>query len=267
MSNEGGRAEGSRAATGGTAGAAAAQAAFTPILIEPAYRKVAAAIAARILDRRLLEGERLPSETELARQFGVHRSTVREALRELESNGLVMRRPGSKRMSVSRPQHEIVAEGVSRALALHNVTFMEVWEALTILEPPIAEAAARARSAEDLGAIVLVSRHFADDNAHTGNAVRHAAEFFRLVGKATHNQVLGLAQEPLLQLLEPSLRIMIDKVPQARARIAVAQRRICEALQARDAETARSWMAKHIRDFRKGYEIAKIDLALHVAHS
>ena len=82
----------------------------------------------------------------------------------------------------------------------------------------------------------------------------------------THNQVLGLAQEPLLQLLEPSLRVMIDKVPQARARIAVAQRRICEALQTRDAETARSWMAKHIRDFRKGYEIAKIDLTLHVAH-
>ena len=238
---------------------------FTPILMEPAYRKVAAAIAERILDRRLREGERLPSETELARQFGVNRSTVREALRELESNGLVMRRPGSKRMSVSRPQHEIVAEGVSRALAMHNVTFMEVWEALTILEPPIAETAARARSAQDLAAIVVASQRFVADNTHTEDAVQRAAEFFRLVGKATHNQVLGLAQEPLLQLLGPSLRVMIDKVPQARARIAVAQRRICEALQARDAETARSWMAKHIRDFRKGYEIAKIDLTLHVA--
>ncbi len=85
------------------------------------------------------------------------------------------------------------------------------------------------------------------------------------MGRATHNQVLGLAQEPLLQLLEPSLRVMIDKVPQARARIAVAQRRICEALQARDADDARSWMAKHIRDFRKGYEIAKIDLKVRIA--
>jgi GntR family transcriptional regulator, transcriptional repressor for pyruvate dehydrogenase complex len=247
--------------------AAAQTSAFTPILMEPAYRKVAAAIGERILDRRLREGERLPSETELARQFGVNRSTVREALRELESNGLVMRRPGSKRMSVSRPQHEVIAEGVSRALAMHNVTFMEVWEALTIIEPPIAEAAARARSGEDLAAIVLESQCFGSDNASTGHAVQHAAEFFRLVGKATHNQVLGLAQEPLLQLLEPSLRIMIDKVPQARTRIAVAQRRICEALQVRDTETARSWMAKHIRDFRKGYEIAKIDLTLHVAAS
>ena len=238
---------------------------FAKVLIEPAYRKVAAAIGTRILGRTLQDGERLPSENELARQFGVNRSTVREALRELESSGLVMRRPGSKRMSISRPQHEIVAEGVSRALAMHNVTFMEVWEALTILEPPIAETAARARSAQDLAAIVVASQRFVADNTHTEDAVQRAAEFFRLVGKATHNQVLGLAQEPLLQLLGPSLRVMIDKVPQARARIAVAQRRICEALQARDAETARSWMAKHIRDFRKGYEIAKIDLTLHVA--
>jgi DNA-binding FadR family transcriptional regulator len=238
---------------------------FDPILIEPAYRKVAAAIGERILDRRLREGDRLPSETELARQFGVNRSTVREALRELESNGLVMRRPGSKRMSVSRPQHDAIAEGVSRALAMHDVTFLEVWQALTILEPPIAEAAARARSEADLAAIAAVSRRFMSDSAATEHAVQHAAEFFRLVGKATHNQVLGLAQEPLLHLLEPSLRVMIDKVPQARARIAVAQRRICEALQERDADTARSWMAKHIRDFRKGYEIARIDMRLHVA--
>jgi DNA-binding GntR family transcriptional regulator len=55
---------------------------------------------------------------------------------------------------------------------------------------------------------------------------------------------------------------MIDKVPQARSRIAIAHRRLLEALQARDADGAQSWMARHIRDFRKGYEIAGIDLEL-----
>ncbi|MBV8854374.1 MAG: winged helix-turn-helix transcriptional regulator [Sinobacteraceae bacterium] len=69
---------------------------FEQIRMEPAYRKVAAAIEQRILDRSLREGERLPPELELARQFGVNRSTVREALRELESNGLVMRKSGSR---------------------------------------------------------------------------------------------------------------------------------------------------------------------------
>ncbi|HET9331585.1 MAG TPA: winged helix-turn-helix domain-containing protein, partial [Steroidobacteraceae bacterium] len=121
---------------------------FAKVLIEPAYRKVAAAIGARILGRTLQDGERLPSETELARQFGVNRSTVREALRELESRGLVQRRPGSKLMSVSRPHQQSVAAGVSHALLLNDVTVRDVWEALTILEPPLAAAAARSRTAD-----------------------------------------------------------------------------------------------------------------------
>ena len=237
---------------------------FEQIQMEPAYRKVAAAISERIVSRSLREGDRLPPETELARQFGVNRSTVREALRELESGGLVKRRPGSKLMSVSRPQHGAVAEGVSRALVMHDVTFLEVWSALTILEPPIAEAAARARTTEDVAATAAEAQRFVTLNADTGLAVHHAAEFFRCVGRATHNQVLMLAQEPLLQLLEPSLQVMIDKVPQARARITTAQKRMVEALEARDTEGARTWMAKHIRDFRKGYEIAEIDLELRI---
>ena len=237
---------------------------FAQIQIEPAYRKVAAAIGERILGRRLLEGERLPSETELARQFGVNRSTVREALRELESRGLVQRRAGSKLMSVSRPQQASVAAGISHALLLHDVTVHDVWEALTILEPPIAIAAARARTAEDLGALSRAAAALSSEGADTGTAVQRTAEVLRCIGRATHNPVLGLAQEPLLQLLEPSLSVMIDKVPQARTRIATAHRRLVEALEARDEPEAHRWMARHIRDFRKGYELAGIELELRV---
>ncbi len=233
---------------------------FEQILIEPAYRKVATAIGGRILDRSLQDGDRLPPETELARQFGVNRSTVREALRELESNGLVRRRPGSKLMTVSRPPQNAAAGAVTRALVLHDVTALEVWEALTLIEPPIAEVAARARTVADLEEISSICRHDGAEEADTDGAVQQSAEFFRAVGRATHNQVLGMAQEPLLQLLEPSLQLMIDKVPQARSRILTAQRRICEALKARDAQDARAWMSRHVRDFRKGYELAGIDL-------
>ncbi len=117
---------------------------FERIRPETASRKVAEALMERILDRSLNDGDRLPSETELARQFGVNRSTVREAVRELQSNGLLGRRPGSKLLVVTRPGADHVAEGVSRALMLHDVTYQNVWEALTILEPPIAEAASKA---------------------------------------------------------------------------------------------------------------------------
>jgi GntR family transcriptional regulator, transcriptional repressor for pyruvate dehydrogenase complex len=235
---------------------------FAPLLLEPAYRKVAAAIGARILSRELREGERLPPEAGLARQFGVNRSTVREALRELESRGLVRRRPGSKLMSVSRPPQQAVAQGVSHALLLHDVTVRDVWEALTILEPPLAQAAARVRSAADLEDFMTATQAFSTPQADTEQAVRCAAEVFRSIGRAAHNPVLALAQEPLLQLLEPSLRVMIDKVPQARSRITTAHRHLAEALATRDADSAHGWMARHIRDFRRGYEVAGIDLGL-----
>jgi DNA-binding FadR family transcriptional regulator len=234
---------------------------FEQIRAEPAYRKVAAALMERILDRTLRDGDRLPSETELARQFGVNRSTVREAVRELQGNGLLGRRRGSKLLVVTRPEANHVAEGVGRALVLHDVTYQNVWEALTILEPPIAEAAARRRTEADLTLITAAAASFVADNEDTTRAALHAADFFRAVGAATHNRILMMGHEPLLQLLEPSLRGMMDKVPQARSRIVAAERRLVEAIRARDLEAARTWMARHIRDFSKGYEIAGIDLA------
>jgi DNA-binding FadR family transcriptional regulator len=225
---------------------------FDPIKLEPAYRKVATALLDRITGRTINAGDRLPPEMELARQFGVHRGTVREALRELESNGVLKRERGSKLMMVTRPARGTIAAGVSRALALHDVTYHDIWEALTALEPPIAAAAARNRTPKDL-------KHL-DALLATDATVKQAAAFFHAVGEATHNGVFMLAHEPLVELLIPSLGAMIDKVPQASARIATAQKRIATAIRERDGAQAGEWMAKHIRDFRRGFELANIGL-------
>lgn len=230
---------------------------FEPIRVEPAYRKVAAALLERITDRTINAGERLPPEVELARQFGVHRGTVREALRELETNGVLKRERGSKLMMVTRPTRHAVAANVSRALSLHDVSYHDIWEALTALEPPIATAAARERTTRDLARLAEVA---ADDVS-----VTQTADFFRAIGEATHNGVFMLAHEPLLALLVPALGAMMDKVPQATTRIATAQKRILAAIEARDGAQAADWMAKHIRDFRRGFELARIGLDQPVA--
>jgi DNA-binding FadR family transcriptional regulator len=233
---------------------------FEQIRIEPAYRKVAAALMERITDRSLVPGDRLPAELELARQFGVHRSTIREAMRELESSGLIGRERGSKLMVVTRPKHDVVASGVRRALALHDVSYFHVWEALTFLEPPLAEVAAKRRTEENMQRLQEAAQRFKDDNSDASKAVAHVAAFFRALGEATHNPALALAQEPLIQLLAPSLRAMIDRVAQSRSRIITAQSRLYEAVKAKDVESAGTWMARHIRDFKKGYDVAGINL-------
>lgn len=248
-----------RDSTGVRRQSARRKAQFEPIRVEPAYRKVAAALLERITDRSILAGERLPPEMELARQFGVHRGTVREALRELESNGVLKRERGSKLMMVTRPARGTVAAGVSRALALHDVSYHDVWEAMTALEPPIAAAAARNRTDDNLAELESIVARL-DEELTTQAAVEQCADFFRGVGEATHNGVFMLAHEPLVQLLVPSLGAMIGKVPQARTRIATAQRRLLQEIRARNDSTAAEWMAKHIRDFRRGFELAGIAL-------
>jgi DNA-binding FadR family transcriptional regulator len=232
---------------------------FEPIPVEPTYRKVASALVEHIVAGRLQAGDHLPPELELARQFGVNRSTVREALRELDSAGLLGRRRGSKRMMVIRPGTGHVGAGVRRALVLHDVTFLDVWEALMILEPALAATAATRRSAADCKLLAQAAQSVCETEASPQTVV-HVAEFFRALGEASRNPALVLAQEPLIQLLEPSLAAMIDKVTQARARIIDAQRRLTLAVEARDSEGAQTWMAKHIRDFKRGYELAGINL-------
>lgn len=235
-------------------------AAFAPLQFEPAYRRVAEAIAARIRDRSLPAGEALPPELELSALLGVTRSTLREALRELESQGLVARRRGSKRMVVTRPDAAAVAARVSDALALHDVTVAQVCDALLLLEPPLAERAARAARAPQLRAIESATAAF-KASRDTPAALRAVSAFFEAVDAATGNPALQMAQRPLIPLLQGSLRLVIDRVPQARARIALAQRRLCAAIAARDGAAAADWMGKHVRDLRRGFEVAGIDLA------
>ena len=227
---------------------------FAPLDDHPAYRQIANVIEQRLVARSLRAGHPLPSEMDLARQFGVNRSTIREAIRELETHGLLGRARGEKRLRVTRPEPRCVSSGVSRALALHDATFLELWEAMMAIEPVAAQYAAIRRSAAQLQDLARAGRHFKRE-AHTSAAVAAVVEFFTAVAAASGNQVLALSQAPLNLLLAPTLTRMIDRVPQARTRICVAQGKIIEAIKFKRSEQARNWMEKHIRDFRRGHEL------------
>lgn len=228
---------------------------FTPLDDQPAYRQIANVIEKRIVARSLRAGDPLPSEMDLARQFGVNRSTIREAIRELETHGLLGRVRGEKRLRVTHPEPLRVSSGVSRALALHDVTFQELWEAMMAIEPVAAQYAAARRTAAQLQALMRAAERFKREVADTTAAVSAVVEFFTAVAEASGNQVLALSQAPVNVLLAPALTRMIDRVPQARARIQEAQDRIADAIKLRRSEQARTWMEKHIRDFKRGHEL------------
>jgi len=232
---------------------------FEPLVPQPAYGRVATAIERKILDRSLKPGDLLPTETDLAEQFGVNRSTVREALRQLESAGLVGRDSGAKRLRVTRPGQDETASRVSRALELDDVTFIELWEAMLAVAPRTAALAATRGAGETVPALEadIAAVEAARGSEATVTAV---VRFFGTLAAASGNRVLMLAMQPVMRLLAPSLRRMIDRVPQGRSRILVAQRCIIEALRKGDAVEAESWMTRHVEDFRRGYELVGIAL-------
>jgi DNA-binding FadR family transcriptional regulator len=129
------------------------------------------------------------------------------------------------------------------------------------LEPAAAEHAAARRTAPQLNALARAHARFERDSPDTPTAVGAVVAFFSAVAAASANRVLALSQAPLNALLAPTLTQMIDRVPQARTRIDDAQGRIITAIEQRRCADARSWMEKHIRDFKRGYELAGIPLA------
>jgi DNA-binding FadR family transcriptional regulator len=136
------------------------------------------------------------------------------------------------------------------------VTFLELWEAMRAIEPAAAQYAAVRRSEAQLREMARTGARFKRDATDTAVGVCAVVDFFTAVAAASGNQVLALSQAPLNLLLAPTLTGLIDRVPQARKRIAEAQGRITNAIKLRRSELARTWMEKHIRDFKRGYELA-----------
>lgn len=226
---------------------------FATLDTAPGYRRVANAIEAEIISGRLKSGDLLPIETDLAGQFGVHRSTVREGLRALENAGLVVR-AGAKRLRVAVPAPDHLARDNARALGLSGASFDQLWEIQMQLEPFSARLAAT-RIPQDLARrlatnVAELAEHLDDD----AWVIRNDIAFHRLVAEAAQNPVLKLSLAPASVLLFSATVPLYQTVPQARHRLLEAHRAILEAILSRDAETAAMWMTRHIRDFRRGYE-------------
>jgi len=231
---------------------------FQPLRREPAYKAVCGVMEQHILSGRLKPGTALPTELEIAAQFGVNRSTVREAIRQLEQEGLVERR-GGKKLFVALPGLFDLAPRAARSLTLHQVTFQELWETAVVVEPEAARLAALRGDDDDftqISANVAACRGTLDLPGDTFAVRRHSAldvEFHALVARASGNRSLMLAREPFSLLYRPALTLLQTALPQSAARNVHAHEVILTALRKREAGRAQEWMRKHLVDFRNGF--------------
>ena len=226
--------------------------------LTPAYRVVSEDLRKRILQGEVQAGQAIPTEADLALRYGVHRSTLREGLRQLEQDGLLQRQ--GKRLVVAVPEHQDLARTAERALRMHQVSYRDVWEVASTLEPMCAQLAAERIDEEELSALALNLVKTEEAVARNESPVSETIEFQSLVAQATHNQALLLARAPVSLLMRSGYAAIAPALPQSGARLLQAHRHVFEALKAHDAPAAVAWTQKHLMDYRRGFEFAGLDL-------
>ena len=235
---------------------------FERVKVMPAYKAVSGVIEQRIVRGDLKPGVQLPTEQDLAQQFGVNRSTVREAIRQLEQQGLVERR-GSKRLHVTMPGVYDAAPRAARSMLRHQVTFEELWQVALVLEPQAARLAASAAGLADLAELNDTVDRLTAHCKTEGSILSHAEldiAFHALVARISGNRALMLAREPMNLLYRPSLIRLQQVLPQMERRNLDAHKRIVKAIAAGDADLAHEWTRKHMIDFQRGYAVAGIPM-------
>lgn len=231
---------------------------FDRVETQPAYQLVASMIEKRIMEGTFKPGQQLPSELDLAKQLGVNRSTVREAIRVLEQNGLVFRK-SARRLVISVPRESELASRVSRAMVLHEITFQELWETMLTLETRAAELAALRATEEDVALLDANLAATRECLEHEERLVKLDIEFHLTVARAARNRALLLAREPIGLLFYPAFYKVMSRL-NAKDRLLAAHTEIVTGIRGRDPKHTALWMEKHIKDFRRGYELANLDI-------
>lgn len=133
---------------------------------------MAADIRKRIVQGDLQEGDSLPTETDLMQQYNVSRPTLREALRILESESLiVVRRGGIGGAVVKRPMLDTTARHFGLILQDRGASVDDVYKARMVIEPPAMADLARVITAEQLSEI---KKRLAEADQLIGSPARYA---------------------------------------------------------------------------------------------
>ncbi|MEV4277117.1 FadR/GntR family transcriptional regulator [Actinoplanes xinjiangensis] len=214
----------------------------------PAYQQLADELRAEITSGRLQPGERLPPEPELCVKIGVSRSTVREALRLLASQHLIVTTRGVTGGSfVAHPDAEQLADGLSTGFALltHSavIGLADLLELRRALEVPAAGLAAVRRGEAHL--TELRSALFDPDIDDFDTMLAAHSSFHRAMAKASGNPLFELVGRPLYQASYGE--DVIGSLPEGYwIRIDSDHRAMIECLAARDADGAARVAGAHI---------------------
>jgi len=203
---------------------------------------VALEIVRNIVREDMQPGDRLPLEAQMLVQYRVSRSSLREALRLLEVQGLIAIRPGPGAGTVVG---RVLPGNLSRTLTLHlhmlGASYDELLEAWVESEPLLARLAALNPDREKVR--VSLSPFLDEDHAW---AVREGLQFHDIVAELADNRVLSLSLRSIGFIVAEQVLTNVER-GELEQRIVHDHRDVAEAIIAGDAELAANRMREHIR--------------------
>jgi GntR family transcriptional repressor for pyruvate dehydrogenase complex len=208
------------------------------------HEEVFSQIRELIKDGRFKARDQLPSERELAETFKVSRTSVREALRALESQGMIVSRTGMGNFVVDLPVESLVGP-LARLLIDEKKALADVFEMRKLIEPHIAALAAQRATKSDVAQLKRIVAKQIEAVSRGTTGVEADAEFHFTIGRATRNQALQKLVSGLMELLSRSREDSLQTEVR-RNRSVDAHRRIIAAIERHDKNRARSEMLRHI---------------------
>ena len=221
----------------------------------PAYAVLAEQLRNRILSGELPQGARLPSDAELTAEFGVGRSTIREALRSLASQNLITTTRGVTGGSfVAAPSVGHISAsletGVALMAAAEAVTVDQLMEVRNLMEVPAAGIAAFRRTEEHL--TELRAAIFDPDGVQGPATFAQNQQFHLVLLRATGNPMLELITAPVFRVL--STRFGRDDAPGGFWRcVDHDHRALLEVVTAGDSMAAIDLMRRHLDHLGDSY--------------
>ena len=232
-----------------------------PINREPIYRQIYRSLEQQIVSGQLTVGTALPAETEIANQFEVHRSSVREALRLLEENGLVNRKQGGKKLFVTPPDKRKISQRLVNSFLMEEITLGELYEAGRMLESQAVSMAATRITPEQLAKL---ERNLQETETHFDDQQKLESldsEFHELLAEAAGNRVMVWTRLGVAEFLYPTTHRLFDQLDMVhKTRMLEAHRNIVQGLAEGNADKARTWAEKHFDDFIRACQLAGINL-------
>jgi DNA-binding FadR family transcriptional regulator len=216
----------------------------------PAYLQLAEHLRERIVDGDFEPGDRLPGESDLGAEFDVSRSTVREAIRLLEAQKLVVTTRGTTGGSFVAEQspdriHDELGTSIDLLLTNDSLTVEQIIEARRLLEVPAVALAASRRTEDDLDAL-----RGALDEGRSANQ-----RFHELVLAASGNPLVAVMTAPLFHVIQA--RVRRDRGgADFWTRVEAEHRELLDHIEAGDGEAAAEAMERHLDALSAAYRLS-----------